>query len=240
MPDMTATNDSPAEGASTSLLGLSKVVDQLRERAARLRLQAVFALFLLVSLLSGLWLFGYAGQLAIAEVRQTSLLFEERQADLLDKRRTLTSKLSILEEQIRVAKSASERRALEAELNDLKSEEMFLARQLASLSERQTNTKTQGTEQLISVLTTRIGSVLLLLFLVQILVTLYRYSARLAAYYDARADALVLAPSFQSLSFPDLVSCFSPERLDFGRTPNTPLQHAIELAKELSTVKNRG
>jgi hypothetical protein len=39
---------------------------------------------------------------------------------------------------------------------------------------------------------TRVSMVALALFLVQILVTMFRYYTRLAAFYDARADALVL------------------------------------------------
>jgi hypothetical protein len=42
----------------------------------------------------------------------------------------------------------------------------------------------------VSILTTRIGAVALLIFLVQILTSIFRYQIRLAAFFDARADAL--------------------------------------------------
>ena len=58
----------------------------------------------------------------------------------------------------------------------------------------------------------------LLLFLVQILVTLYRYNIRLASYYDARADALQLANGSSREEFFKLVFAISPENLEFGRS----------------------
>jgi hypothetical protein len=48
-------------------------------------------------------------------------------------------------------------------------------------------------ETIIATMATRVGSVLLLVFLVQILVTTHRYASRMAAFFDARAGALELA-----------------------------------------------
>jgi hypothetical protein len=78
-------------------------------------------------------------------------------------------------------------------------------------------------------LSTRFGSIPLLLFLVQILVTMYRHNIRLAAHYDSRADALLIVVDALNLSAGVTVADWEkfverlaiPENLDFGR-PKVP------------------
>jgi hypothetical protein len=85
---------------------------------------------------------------------------------------------------------------------------------------------------------TRFASVLVVLFLTQILVGLYRYSMRLSAFYDSRADMLELADADIDLSHLDKVSeVISPERYDFGKTPRSPAESAVDLAKELVRIR---
>jgi hypothetical protein len=83
-----------------------------------------------------------------------------------------------------------------------------------------------------SEVTTRIGSVIILLFLVQILVPLYRYNTRLAYFLDARADILALLPE-TALTVEQLIAVLAPEAIDFGKPPRTPAQEAVDLAKQL-------
>ena len=78
----------------------------------------------------------------------------------------------------------------------------------------------------------RVTTILLIAFLVQILVSLYRYNTRLAGYYDARADA-VLMTRFAGAEFDKLVDLLSPDRFDFGRQPRSPASNAVELAREI-------
>jgi photosystem II stability/assembly factor-like uncharacterized protein len=78
----------------------------------------------------------------------------------------------------------------------------------------------------------RVTTILLIAFLVQILVSLYRYNTRLASYYDARADA-VLMTQFAGTEFDNLVELLSPDRFDFGRQPRSPMGNAVELAREI-------
>jgi len=90
---------------------------------------------------------------------------------------------------------------------------------------------------IVSSLSQRIGAVLLLLFLVQILVSLYRYNIRLAAFLDARADVLdVFLDPDVDVPLRELAELFGPERLDFGRMPATPLQ---QLSTAIETVSSR-
>lgn len=89
------------------------------------------------------------------------------------------------------------------------------------------------TAVLLSALSTRIGSLLVLVFLVQILVNLYRYNIRLASYFDARADVFEIVSSGEGESVETLVRVLSPENLDFGKMPDSPSQQAVELAREI-------
>jgi len=75
------------------------------------------------------------------------------------------------------------------------------------------------------------------LFLVQILVTLYRYNIRLAAFYDGRADALVLTASAEDFDLSKYSDFITPTNVDFGKLPATPFSHALDAAKEM--VKNK-
>ena len=78
----------------------------------------------------------------------------------------------------------------------------------------------------------RIAILALLAFLLQLLVSLYRYDTRLASYYDARADALILAPSDEALV--QLIPMFSPDTLTFGPQPKFAFEHVLDLARTLS------
>jgi hypothetical protein len=98
-----------------------------------------------------------------------------------------------------------------------------------------------GTGLVISTLATRIGSLLVLIFLVQILINLYRYNIRLSAFFDARADALELFGDrdLEAVHLPDLINSLSPDNLDFGKGPQSPAQQAIDLAREIISRQPR-
>jgi hypothetical protein len=80
----------------------------------------------------------------------------------------------------------------------------------------------------------RVGSVIIVLFLVQILIRVFRYNTRLANFYTARAQALELYSKDQTnLNFKDLVASLSPDNLDIGMSKN-PSEQLLELAKLFS------
>ena len=91
------------------------------------------------------------------------------------------------------------------------------------------------TPVLISTLATRVGALSILVFLVPILINLYRYNFRLSAFFDGRADALeaLSLPKIGKLTLVDLAVALSPDNLDFGKTPASPVEHAVALAKEM-------
>ena len=77
--------------------------------------------------------------------------------------------------------------------------------------------------------------VLLIVFLVQTFITVFRYMTRLAAYYQARVDALLLGAA-HDLSIADLqklTAVLSPETYDFGKPPRTPTEQAVDLARSI-------
>jgi cbb3-type cytochrome oxidase subunit 3 len=93
----------------------------------------------------------------------------------------------------------------------------------------------------------RIGVMAFLLFFVTILVSLYRYSMRMAAFYDSRADSLMLLLAWGDSApgkIQDLdgaVKAISPDTYDFGKPPKNPVDQSIELAaKILDATKRRG
>jgi hypothetical protein len=93
-----------------------------------------------------------------------------------------------------------------------------------------TKDQTSGEILLIQTSVTRFGVVLIMVFLVQILVNLYRYNMRLSAFYFGRADALILLNKGEDeLNLATLVELISPDKFDFGKSPRTPAQEAGSL-----------
>ncbi|WP_198009349.1 hypothetical protein [Nitrosomonas sp. Is79A3] len=82
---------------------------------------------------------------------------------------------------------------------------------------------------------TRVGVIGFVIYFISILSNLYRYSMRLAAFYDSRADVLELKQPGET-EFTTLIDNFSPDHLNFGRQVQNPASQAIDLAKELLKV----
>ncbi|WP_145964988.1 hypothetical protein [Rhizobium leguminosarum] len=71
----------------------------------------------------------------------------------------------------------------------------------------------------------------MLIFLVQILIQLYRYNSRLITFYSSRRDAIMLSDGDEKTMrlFSQLLL---PSGLDFGREPHHPFAEAAELIRE--------
>jgi hypothetical protein len=70
---------------------------------------------------------------------------------------------------------------------------------------------------LVSVLSTKIGAILMLLFLVTILVTLHRYLLRMAAFYDSRADIIQFMARVDILKIDEIKNLFFSESIGFEK-----------------------
>jgi hypothetical protein len=78
---------------------------------------------------------------------------------------------------------------------------------------------------------TRYGALIIVFFLVTILVPQYRYSVRLASYYQSRSDLIVLLKgNIPSTEFAQIVAAITPT-IDFGKAPKTPIEQLVEVAK---------
>jgi hypothetical protein len=74
----------------------------------------------------------------------------------------------------------------------------------------------------------RVGVIGMLVFLTQILISLYRYTSRLIVFYSSRRNALILANT-QLLNgdVERLAAMLFPSNFDFGREPRHPLQEMM-------------
>lgn len=95
------------------------------------------------------------------------------------------------------------------------------------------NQPPSNTVFLVSLLSTKIGSAITLLFLVQLLVYLYRYTVRLASFYDSRADILSIMKPDENLTLKKLNELLISENIGFGKQPTTPAKNIIDLIKAL-------
>jgi hypothetical protein len=89
---------------------------------------------------------------------------------------------------------------------------------------------------------TRFGTVLFIIYTVSVLLNVFRYIMRLAAYHEARADAIILAMETGTLhaeNFAEFVSSLNAEKIEFGKEPTTPLENAVELIKAVGEAAKK-
>lgn len=135
----------------------------------------------------------------------------------------------------------SDREGLRVRIKDLEQQEATISEDIVKGTSTHQNIFDQNQlSVLISAIATRVGAIVLLLFLIKILVPLYRYNVKLASYYDARADALqmgLLEGRYTLQSFETLAVILTPAKIDFTASPDSPADQAIELAKHVVANK---
>ncbi|HEX8458643.1 MAG TPA: hypothetical protein VF656_15210 [Pyrinomonadaceae bacterium] len=213
---------------------IKALVISLRKRARYLRRASWVTLFLtFVSVAFGLYIFTAAGDIAQRDIL-SHRLSEEILASRYKEREALDQIRAIVDSSIINNKPVllDEIKRVEDQINDSSRRTEEALNNLVNRS---------GTnEQLLfflSTITTRLGSVFLLIFLVQILLSVYRYSIRLVSYYEARADALLLYNGSDAEQLQTLVSTLAAERIEFGKSPSTPIEQAAELLKSAASIK---
>ena len=156
---------------------------------------------------------------------------EEALSDRTKRRLVLVSNVTSLTEQISLTvKRQTRALAAQAVL------EMKLTENVATFL-IDTTPKPVDLSLLIASGVTRFGILVVVIFLVQILVGIYRYSLRLAAFYAARGDALIAAGGRQK----DLGGWgddMLPAMIDFGRQPVTPAQYMIDMMRAYLARRN--
>ena len=84
-------------------------------------------------------------------------------------------------------------------------------------------------QTVISSLSTRIGSVFLIVFLVKILTNLFRYSVRMAAHFESRADIL----SLEDVSDDRAAELLRTDTIDFDKMPKAPTKEVKDVILEI-------
>ncbi len=92
---------------------------------------------------------------------------------------------------------------------------------------------------LISVNLVRFGGMAVILFLVSILVPVYRYNSRLAAFYLARADALIICGENGLDKLAALAALLTPT-YEYEQGPPTPVDALSTLFKEGVSLAKKG
>lgn len=86
-------------------------------------------------------------------------------------------------------------------------------------------------QEIISVSITRIGAVMLSLFMMQILLGFYRYFTKLGNYYDSKVVAIKGISTSNQSALHDIANSLKPEEIRFGKEPQMPLEKIIEIVK---------
>jgi hypothetical protein len=84
----------------------------------------------------------------------------------------------------------------------------------------------------------RFGGVGVILFLISILVPIYRYNVRLATFYLARADSLTLSKDVRVDDFGQLTNLLTPAIL-FDKEPRTPIETVSALVKDAASLAKK-
>lgn len=84
----------------------------------------------------------------------------------------------------------------------------------------------------------RFGALLVIFFFISILQPIFRYNTQLGAYYDARADSLILFRASNGQDLETLTKIFTPS-LRFEKTPSGSGQQSSEIVKELISAAAR-
>lgn len=98
------------------------------------------------------------------------------------------------------------------------------------LPEIQTNTT--DVSILIASGITRFGILFVVIYLVQHLVGIYKYSLKLAAHYDTLADSLALSKD-NDYELIDTISSLTPTNVDFGKPPTSPSENILSMIRSL-------
>lgn len=84
----------------------------------------------------------------------------------------------------------------------------------------------------ISAIINKVGSIVILLFFVQIIVNLYRYNAKLATFYESRADALGLVENLNGIKYEKLLTMVYPNSFGFDKNPNPPMKEIRKIISQ--------
>jgi hypothetical protein len=227
---------------------IHNLIFELRSRSAYLRFMGNVILIILVMVLGvGYTLFQGAERVAGLSVNDTQLLLNQQrivERDISNLKSNRDSIVSNLNDQKVTADVLERTTVLYSTIDErilrLEESSVSIAKRIA---EPESGTKASSeTDQpfanyALSLLSTKIGAVMLLVFGAQILVSLYRYLIRLAAFSDSRADTMMLIHE-NELSFEKLADFLNPDQIEFTTKAEAPSTQALKIAKDFITLSN--
>ena len=89
----------------------------------------------------------------------------------------------------------------------------------------------QSVEEIIATSITRVGAVLLSVFMMQILLGFFRYFIRLTNYYGAKVVAVKSLSEGDLGTLAEIIKSVSSENINFGKEPQMPFNKVFELLK---------
>jgi len=120
---------------------------------------------------------------------------------------------------------------------DWSKEEEKIVRLIAQLEDKIASitsdpSSSELTVSVISIAVVRVGTVLIALYLVQILYSIMRYHFRVADYLESSATVLELSQGDNELLV-SMNSVMNMNHIEFGKQPNAPMEQVIELLKQV-------
>lgn len=97
-------------------------------------------------------------------------------------------------------------------------------------------TQAQTTEALIASAVTRFGVIVVLMFLAQALINLYRYALRLSAFYRSRAFMMVLTDGDPS-KLQEAAKTLSADHVSLGKEPKSPINEVTKILAAAAKLK---
>lgn len=219
---------------------VAALVKRLRRSAMALKLGALLTLLGIIAIIAGgTWLFVEAGAIAAKETDFTARAMDisVKKIEHITSRMFQQSRDAAVERLIKAGMTGPESAKILDEFRDATAAQGKIASDIAEHMEKTftaaaTPSDAKVWQTTISTSIARLSAAGLLLFLVQIFITLYRYNSRLGSYYTARADALQL---FGNRSLDDLqrfTAILSPDSLDFGELPKPPSEQVMQFARD--------
>jgi Tfp pilus assembly protein PilO len=228
------------------------VMLEIRERVRRLRLRTTGILATVgVALVGAAIIVVFAGSLtsidatAVSNVdkvksdiaeeqRQLTRLYQNQtQSAALEQARTagIKSETERLERQLTLSSLPTEPTAIQAMISDGKERIVKLNALLEPAWKKELETQRGYSDwhYIAATAITRVGVVLIIIYLVQILIGLYRYNTRLATYYSAKQDVLGLWDG-NPTSLKRLDEIMGSPKFDFGKEPRHPLEDLLKAA----------
>lgn len=241
-PTTVPSNGQPINGNLRYNDSLEKVIDELKTKARHCQASArIYFILIFIVIVSGLITFTFAYKFTasnqvvdVVKTQAKSMKNVVATAGKLDS--ALTVKLYNQVHTINVngvdeiAEADPVYRLINNRYDKLLTSLHTMNQELVDVIEKDNQASTLN---FLETLSTKVGSVIMVLFLVQILIRIFRYNRRLADFYSARANALEIGMQNKGLQIETIVAMLSSDSIDIGNT-KTPTDHFAEIIKAIA------